>query len=580
MPHPYLAVTAALIGQQSERGNRIADRLAARRMVARTCVGSLVLFCHQQAPILEVPGGGVLLGELYDRRGQRVTDLSPLHAIPTQPKRRAHLLAHYWGEYLLFQPVDEGSNAFCVLRDPSGALECAYLLQGQRGFVTSDLAIATSLDLHAGRIDWDYIQHALRYPHLKIARTGLREVTELLPGCLLTVDGNHARTSMAWSPWQWVEPGQRLRDANEAARLVGEATRTVVQAMARTDGHVLLELSGGLDSSIVGACLAQTGARLSCFTAVTPVPGADERRYAVQVARVMGCRLLESTLDYQQASTAFVLPRHSLRPAAWALSRAVGVAVDRAAASQQAGSLFSGGGGDTVFGYLSSAAPAADAFRQAGLAQGLRAISDLSALHGCTWARAARLTVRNLLRPPKPACSPNLALLPAQDTTESLESHPWHHAPAGNLAGDRERIFDLASTQLFRDATLRASGRRIRMPLLAQPVMEACLRIPSWMWIDRGRNRAVARDAFAGVLPPEVLHRRSKGSFMNYSYAVYRRNTDEISHFLLEGRLTERGLLDRQALRQVLAQTPQAGDQAFMRVFDFCMIENWIRNHG
>ncbi|NII09490.1 asparagine synthase-related protein [Oleiagrimonas sp. C23AA] len=37
--------------------------------------------------------------------------------------------------------------------------------------------------------------------------------------------------------------------------MLREAITTAVQAKAETDRHVLLELSGGLDSSIVGGCL-------------------------------------------------------------------------------------------------------------------------------------------------------------------------------------------------------------------------------------------------------------------------------------------------------------------------------------
>jgi asparagine synthase (glutamine-hydrolysing) len=117
------------------------------------------------------------------------------------------------------------------------------------------------------------------------------------------------------------------------------------------------------------------------------------------------------------------------------------------------------------------------------------------------------------------------------------------------------------------------------MPLLAQPVVEACLRVPSWMWIDGGRNRAIARDAFSEALPETILNRRSKGTFMNYTASVYRRSRQTIASFLLDGSLQAQGLLDRAALERYLAQPPVARDDTFMRLFDLCMIENWVRHH-
>src|SRR3546814_5960667 len=105
--------------------------------------------------------------------------------------------------------------------------------------------------------------------------------------------------------------------------------------------------------------------------------------------------------------------------------------------------------------------------------------------------------------------------------------HPWLTAPADALIGDRERIVDLAGTQVFRDIAFRGTKRTLRLPLLSQPVMEACLKAPAWMWIAGGENRAVARTAFANVLPRDILERtRSEEhtselqSLMRISYAV------------------------------------------------------------
>lgn len=97
------------------------------------------------------------------------------------------------------------------------------------------------------------------------------------------------------------------------------------------------------------------------------------------------------------------------------------------------------------------------------------------------------------------------------------------------------------------------------------------------MWIAGGRNRAVARSAFDGVLPRQILDRRSKGSLVGYLGAVYRRNKPQIRHFLMTGQLQARGLLDEPALLAFFDSPPAARDQAFMRILDLCMIENWLR---
>jgi asparagine synthase (glutamine-hydrolysing) len=578
MHYPYIALIEKAAGDPEEL-QRITADLQEAGFEARGRVGCVTVFAAKQTPTLTLPDGSLLIGELYDRAGARVAAPIERAACPAPSWFRQHLLDEYWGEYLLIQPPGQGQLCTTIMRDPSAGVACVYTLQGSLGFITSDLAIAARIGLHAERIDWDFVRHSLIYPHLKVARTALAGISELLPGCTLTTDGKKASVELTWSPWRFVSTVERLHDRDVAAETVRDALTLVVKATARTDSALLLELSGGLDSSIVGACLQHADASVACCTAVTPLPGADERHYAGQVAAQLGVGLRRQALDFNEADISFDLPAHSPRPAVWVLGHAVARAMNEAADREGVRSYFSGSGGDTVFGYLKTAAPGADAVRELGLPGGARAIVDLSKLHGCTVAKAARLTARKLYARPKPPRKPEYSLLTFANEGFDHDPHPWHLAPRNALAGDRERIFDLAGNQMFMDATVRAKGRRVRMPLLSQPVMEACLRVPSWMWIAEGRNRSIARRAFSQSLPADVLNRRSKGSFLNYTFGIYGRNKAAIRAFLLDGHLRAHGLIDAKAVDDFLGRHFQARDRSFMRVFDLCMIENWIRNH-
>ena len=579
MCYHYIALTNRFAGSTDDGECRIIGMLRELNMERRGHVGQLTLFAPKETPTQSLPGGGILLGDVYDDAGRPAANLDGLQSPPTQRALRQHLLDHYWGDYLLFQPHDDGTDSITLMRDPSGGMACAYSMQEGSGFITSDLSIASRLGLYRDQIDWDFVSHCLIYPNMKISRTGLAGISELLPGCMLSIGGGKTSTSLVWSPWAFVAPEKRQNDPTVAARMVREATTSVVRAMAETDRTLLLEISGGLDSSIVAAGLTGARARIACCTAITPLPGADERRYARQIAEQLGIELLQQPLEFSDAAIAFPLPQHSLRPAAWSLSRAVARVMNDTADAEDVRSHFSGSGGDTIFCYLTSAAPAADAFRELGFAAGWQAIANLTRLHGCTIAKAVRLTLRKLYWPPNPPIRAEYSLLARTDETPPLEIHPWFSAPPNVLPGDRERIFDLAGNQLFRDGTLRTNGRRIRMPLLSQPVMEACLRVPTWMWISGGQNRAVARAAFSGRLPPDVLSRRSKGTFMNYTSAAYSRNKETIRRFLRDGHLQSRGLLDIHNLDLLLDSQRPARDRSFMRVFALCTIENWVRNH-
>lgn len=127
----------------------------------------------------------------------------------------------------------------------------------------------------------------------------------------------------------------------------------------------------------------------------------------------------------------------------------------------------------------------------------------------------------------------------------------------------------------------RVSASRLAMhalPLLSQPVVEACLRVPTWMWIAEGRNRSVARAAFADVLPSVILNRRSKGSYLGFFAAVYKRGRMQMLDLLATGHLRARGLLDIKAIEYVVRNDLPPNESSFVRIFDLCMVENWLRH--
>lgn len=576
MTYRYLALTDPT--GYSAGDCRLAAELRDLGLEDRAHVRNTIIYASKETPTLCLPCEAVLIGDLYDRRFDPVVAAECLGHVSTPQALRQHLLDRYWGEYLLIQPSDAHSDSVIFMRDPSGGVSCAYADSGR--FVTSDASVAARLGLHGNEIDWEFVRHCLMYPYMKISRTGLAGISELLPGCLLAVTDKRTHTELAWSPWRWVEASRRHHDPAVAAESIRDVTNSVVRVMADKDKSVLLELSGGLDSSIVGACLAGSSAQVTACNAASPLPGADERHYAEQVARQLGVELLHGLMDFEGPGVQFPLPKCSLRPSVSSLAHMAALIMDGIAERQASNSLYSGGGGDSVFCYLRTAAPATDALLSRGLTAWWQAVVNLAQLHGCTVAKAARLALRKLCVPAKPAYRPVCTLLVDNDPEPPLTVHPWFHAPKGALPGDRERIFDLAGNQLFADVMLRDDHRRVRMPLLSQPVMEACLKVPTWMWIAGGRNRAVARAAFRGLLPDDVLNRRSKGTFMSYSFAMYRRKKETIRRFLLDGQLHSRGLLDADKVNRFLDTPLAARDQSFMRVFDLCMIENWLRSRN
>jgi asparagine synthase (glutamine-hydrolysing) len=566
-------------GRKSDVSLAIEKSLSRSGLQRHPTAGAIQLFVAPDTPILTL-ADGVIIGHLFERSGTRIVDGLQVPICPGTARPFKSLLDDYWGEYLAIQSMAGQETAVAVIRDPSGGVPCVYSTpQNGSAFLTSDVSLAESIGLYRRRVDWDNIRHSLSYPNQTTSRTGLADVSVLLPGCMLRLAGQRVSTDQDWNPWDFVSPARRHTNHREASAELRQTVESAVKGWADVDDSILLELSGGLDSSIVASCLRGTSAPITCCTLVTPTPGADERQYASLMADELGVELQTEMLDFEQARFSFVPPCSTVSPRIGALQYAIDGAMSAAADRHGAASFFSGSGGDTVFCYLTNAAPAADALKERGLAEGFSAIRDLSTLHQCTLWNAARLTLKKLLRPPKAQRSPASTFIHPSSIAATPDDHPWFNAPADALPGDRERIAGLVDTHLFRETAPRAVQRWRRMPLLAQPVVETCLRTPSWMWIAGGENRAVARAAFSDVLPEAVLKRRSKGNFISYLGGVYRRNKVGMRDFLLSGLLQEHRLLNAKALNRFMDREDlPIRDGSFLEIFDLCTIENWLRH--
>lgn len=570
MEHRYIAV----LGDVAEPS---ADALDDAGMQNLMSTGGVRVYSEPGAPTRILSKNAVLIGHLFPKHAQAPGCVAS--GGPSSPVMR-DLLDNFWGDYVVIEAGDDAIGSVRILRSPSGGVACVHSINNGRGFATSDISIPVGLGLCERRVDWNYIVHALNFTLLRSARTGIAGVSELLPGCLMTVGESTTDIHTAWSPWSYVSEGLRFKNPAEAARSIRHAVSASVTAWADRDRDLLLELSGGLDSSIVGACLSRTDARVTCCTLTSPFSGTDERQYARQISDLLGARLNMLTVDADSARFDFPPPPDSVVPGMGISHYGADASLHRAASDHSTTSFISGAGGDTVFCYLGNASPAADAFRECGLRAGFRAIADLSTLYNCPLPKAARLALRKMLRGPKPTRPFNHTFLAPAARLLQPDPHPWLDAPPDAFIGDQERIGALVGTQGYFDGIARNRRWPMRFPLLAQPVVETCLRVPAWMWIRTGRNRAIARDAFADLLPADILHRTSKGTYVTLAGALYARNRTKMLRFLEDGHLNARKLLDMPALRTTLASVAPPRDISFFRIFDLCMIENWISHQG
>lgn len=529
--------------------------------------GALKVWTVSETPSLSAADGlAVLVGLLFDRATG--TRLSGLHIPET-------VLGDRWGPYVLFT-VD--AAGYSVLRDPSGAIPVYYGAAGDLQLYASDAALLELAWPAAFRPDPDFIRHWLTFPFLRAARTGVQGVRELLPGACRRVGNSSGEIVEAWSPFSFMGAEQEVAGFDDAAALLREEILRTVQALAATAGDVVMQLSGGLDSSIVAAALCRAGISFRALTFATLGSDGDERLYAREMARRCGALLVELIEEGGQPVLAPV-DASWLRPPANPLLQPLHRAITLRLALLGADAVLDGAGGDNVFAALNTGSPAIDAFRRESSMAAIGALGDIAQVHGCTFWAAARSALRRVRRGAPSPWPRDTRFLAEGTAPTSPEPHPWLAHRAGLLPGKADHLRLIAGIHHFLADPTPMSPATLH-PLLAQPLIEACLRIPSWLWISRGRDRAVAREAFRGLVPDTILERRRKGSLESMLLKNYVSGRPLLERFLLEGRLADLGIIDAAAVGAYLRQTREPRDTGYIRIVEIAAAEQWLRSFG
>jgi asparagine synthase (glutamine-hydrolysing) len=311
----------------------------------------------------------------------------------------------------------------------------------------------------------------------------------------------------------------------------------------------------------------------------TDDPGGDERPFAGALCDHLGLPLIERPYRLEDIDIteplAANLPRPRDRTQANAYER-----VHNAVASEVgAGAFMTGNGGDHVFGYSQSAAPIADRYLSDGLGHGtFTALLDVCRQTGCSIADALRQAWRLAHGSASYKVRPNPLLL-EPDFVATLGAadvhHPWLDAPPDALPGKAAHIATILRVQ----PNLEPSGGinfPVLNPLISQPIIEACLAVPTWEWRAGGRDRSLARRAFAADLPPAVLNRRMKGTPGRFAARLLDHFRGPLRERLLGGRLVAQGIVDAVAVERALAGERPVPDLERVRLLELVSAEAWI----
>ncbi len=523
---------------------------------------------------------GVILGDLHPMPGAP-PHLSPLIARPPREPDAlaAELLRAHWGRYVAI--LRGGSSEASVLRDPSGELECCvWTTREGVGVIASDLSASPGwlrpqrLGLH-----WERIAMCLAAPGGATATSLLDDVRIVPPGAVCRVRGNDPGR-LAWSPANFCSPTRLDREllARELLDRVDACTAASVEKFER----LLVDLSGGLDSSIVAGALGESGAVARVTQWVHRLddrPEGDERAYA----RAVTDRLDRHLTVVRKPMTPLTPDDFAeLGSSFWPGINGADAARDRDMAGRLdaggADAIVSGQGGDAVFYQMPTAWIASEEVGRRGpAALGSPVLVETARrLHKPVWSvyREARAGLQRGRGLPKSAST-----LMNADAREiaGRAVHPWEHAARDLPLARQLQICALANIHVVRGDCRRRRRGDLIFPLAAQPIMELCLSIPVADLAAGSQDRPFARKALAGRIPDVVRQRRSKGSLTAYFSRLVAASRETLLPFLRDGCLAEAGLLDRAAVERAfdpghLIHAGRPND-----VLNAAPVEAWVR---
>jgi asparagine synthase (glutamine-hydrolysing) len=446
---------------------------------------------------------------------------------------------------------DRAESTLLLARDRMGKKPLYYSCDGFRFILASELPALLRMLPDAPVEDLDSTADYLRYGYYLPGTTAYVGVKEVLPGHWLR-----------WTPSLQLEtrPYWRLRvggfqgSREDARSQLRERLTEAVRRRLVADVDVGAFLSGGIDSSLVVALLAQNAPRPpKTFTIGFSDPAFDERGYARVVARQFGTDHQERVLEgFDQEELTRLVLSHVGQP--FGDSSILPSTLVSRLASESVKVAVSGDGGDELFcgyqrylgrallrWYLRVPPP----LRRAAEAA-IRALPEPMAHHSRSLLKKAHLFVDlgARLRAETPYVAPvmyngeDFAAL-APDLVGRGHAPPSIPEECG--ADDIWRMMTAdALVYLPQDLMVKVDRASMscslesRAPFLDRDLVELAFSLPRSFHMRRLRGKRMLREGFGSLLPDVVWNRRKQG----FGVPIHRWFREELGADL-EARLSE-----------------------------------------
>lgn len=437
--------------------------------------------------------------------------------------------------------VDVQERRGYLSRDPFGIKPLYYAVHDGRLIFASEMATLRRVPGLPLEIDRQALALYLHLGFIPHPYTIYRTIRKLPPGHLLEFEARGPLEPRRYH--RLAVPQEPVPDYTAACRELRGRIESAVVAQRIADVPLGAFLSGGLDSSIVVACLARAGGeRVKTFSiGYAEHAGYDETSYARLAAEHFHTEHHAFRLSFGDVLAGIEpLLNHLGEP--FADSSLLPTALVSAHTRRHVTVALSGDGGDEVFGgywrylghhYLERYRKIPALLRKGLIEPLLKAAPSAKSTRALNRVRQAQKLLRGDVpgaldrhlawaRYVEPGLAASLlGIQTAHDAAQRMRS--LYAGAAADLAGrdpceplEEILLADLAvglpADMLYKvDTASMFHSLEVRVPLLSKEVVDFAAGLPVEYRIAGGQGKRILRDAFRGIIPDAILNRPKMG---------------------------------------------------------------------
>lgn len=502
------------------------------------------------------------------------------------------LFAEAWGDYVVIISSMSGGRPL-VIRSPTGNQACYYIALADQTLFFSDFRDVEWVLPNREINEKAFVATTLN-ARLDKAQTCLVGVQEVLPGEVWSDQTTVSNRLIGWSPYDFMASEQEASVDSYSKGLRRVLIKTA-RSLASQYEEILLPI-GGLDSSVVLACLrhCRPTPNIKLLTFLTEEKAGDEYRYTNAVAQHFGIDLDRRVLDAGGIDfDAVMSSNRQPKPERVFDFGDLAATPRRGGAYGSIEAVFTGVGGDTMLLQSPGLFPTLDHVNRYGFSNGLWNVMRST----------MRASQQSLFRVVLAAVQERLA---SEDATETItrflevsrDGRWFSDAYAGgHHLADHLPHPGLLSNKVHPKGKVLQALLNSYMPMTernplnhfgelphhhlywTQPVIEACLGIPSWILALNGMDRGLVRYAFREDLPSEMLQRYTKGTPASIYHRFVADNEKNIRDVLMSGLNRRRGAFSEEWMRLLEQENGLAEIPNFFLLHTLNM-ESWATSVG